>query len=76
MFVKIVYYEICNCGSIAWHTENAPVHGNNVAGINCQKESRHSGRIFSSAGVIIYDLLALILGSLATSGLVLWFRSL
>ena len=34
----------------------------------------HSGRIFGPAGVIIYDLLALALGSLALSGLVLWWR--
>lgn len=35
----------------------------------------HSGRIFGSAGVVIFDLLALIVGSLATTGLVLWFRA-
>lgn len=35
----------------------------------------HSGRIFGSVGVFIYDLLALTLGFLAISGLVLWFRS-
>lgn len=35
----------------------------------------HSGRIFGSIGVLIYDLLALVLGFLSISGLVLWFRS-
>ena len=34
----------------------------------------HSGRIFGSIGVLIYDLLALALGFLSISGLVLWFR--
>lgn len=34
----------------------------------------HSGRIFGSAGVLIYDLLALLVGFLAISGLVLWTR--
>jgi len=34
----------------------------------------HSGRIFGPAGVIIYDLLALAVGFLAISGLVLWLR--
>ena len=35
----------------------------------------HSGRIFGSIGVFIYDLLALALGFLSISGLLLWFRS-
>jgi len=35
----------------------------------------HSGRIFGSIGVLVYDLLALALGFLSVSGLVLWFRS-
>jgi hypothetical protein len=35
----------------------------------------HSGRIFGSAGVIVYDILALAVGFLAISGLVLWLRS-
>lgn len=35
----------------------------------------HSGRIFGPVGVIVYDLLALLLGSLAFSGLVLWWRA-
>lgn len=35
----------------------------------------HSGRIFGSIGVLIYDMLALALGLLSISGLVLWFRS-
>jgi hypothetical protein len=35
----------------------------------------HSGRIFGSIGVLVYDLLALALGFLAISGLVLWTRS-
>jgi hypothetical protein len=35
----------------------------------------HSGRIFGSVGVLVYDLLALALGFLSLSGLVLWFRS-
>lgn len=35
----------------------------------------HSGRIFGPAGVLVYDLLALALGFLSISGLVLWFRS-
>ena len=34
----------------------------------------HSGRIFGTVGIVIYDLLALTLGFLAISGLVLWFR--
>ena len=34
----------------------------------------HSGRIFGTAGVIIYDLFALALGFLAISGLILWLR--
>ena len=34
----------------------------------------HSGRIFGPAGVVIYDLLALVLGFLAISGLVLFLR--
>lgn len=34
----------------------------------------HSGRFFGTAGVIVYDLLALALGFLALSGLVLWWR--
>ena len=35
----------------------------------------HSGRIFGPVGVLVYDLLALTLGFLAISGLVLWLRS-
>jgi len=35
----------------------------------------HSGRIFGTAGVIVYDLLALALGFLAFSGFILWLRS-
>lgn len=35
----------------------------------------HSGRFFGTFGVIVYDLLALVLGFLALSGLVLWWRS-
>ncbi len=34
----------------------------------------HSGRIFGPMGVLVYDLLALIVGFLAISGLVLWLR--
>lgn len=34
----------------------------------------HSGRIFGPAGIIVYDLLALALGALVLSGLVLWWR--
>lgn len=34
----------------------------------------HSGRIFGTIGVLVYDLLALVLGFLSISGLVLWFR--
>jgi hypothetical protein len=34
----------------------------------------HSGRIFGSIGVLVYDLLALAIGFLAISGLLLWFR--
>ena len=34
----------------------------------------HSGRIFGSIGVLVYDLLALIVGMLAISGLILWLR--
>ncbi len=35
----------------------------------------HSGRFFGSVGVLVYDLLALALGFLSISGLMLWFRS-
>lgn len=34
----------------------------------------HSGRVFGSIGVLVYDLLALAIGFLAISGLLLWFR--
>jgi hypothetical protein len=34
----------------------------------------HSGRIFGTAGIILYDLLALAVGFLAISGLILWVR--
>lgn len=34
----------------------------------------HSGRIFGSIGVFIYDLLALAVGFLAISGLIFWFQ--
>ena len=34
----------------------------------------HSGRIFGPVGVVIYDILALAVGFLAISGLVLWLR--
>ena len=34
----------------------------------------HSGRIFGTVGIIVYDLLALAIGLMATSGLVLWVR--
>ena len=34
----------------------------------------HSGRVFGSFGVVVYDLLALAIGFLAISGLVLWLR--
>lgn len=34
----------------------------------------HSGRIFGSIGVLVYDLLALAIGFLSISGLVLWLR--
>jgi len=34
----------------------------------------HSGRIFGSIGILVYDLLALAVGFLAISGLVLWLR--
>jgi len=35
----------------------------------------HSGRIFGPIGILVYDLLALAIGFLAISGLVLWVRS-
>ena len=34
----------------------------------------HSGRIFGSIGVLVYDLLALAIGGLAISGLVFWLQ--
>ena len=34
----------------------------------------HSGRMFGPIGVIVYDLIALTVGFLAVSGLILWFR--
>jgi hypothetical protein len=34
----------------------------------------HSGRIFGTAGLLVYDLLALAVGFLAISGLVIWAR--
>jgi len=35
----------------------------------------HSGRFFGSIGMLVYDLLALALGFLSISGLILWLRS-
>ncbi len=35
----------------------------------------HSGRFFGPIGVLVYDLVALVLGFLAVSGLILWFKS-
>jgi len=35
----------------------------------------HSGRFFGSIGIVVYDILALAVGFLAISGLVLWLRS-
>jgi len=35
----------------------------------------HSGRIFGRVGMLVYDLLALVLGFSAVSGLVLWWRT-
>ena len=35
----------------------------------------HSGRFFGNIGVLVYDLVALVLGFLAISGLTLWFKS-
>lgn len=35
----------------------------------------HSGRIFGRLGMLVYDLLALVLGFSALSGLVLWWRT-
>lgn len=35
----------------------------------------HSGRFFGGIGVLVYDLVALVLGFLAVSGLTLWFKS-
>ena len=34
----------------------------------------HSGRVFGRVGVLVYDLLALAVGLMAISGLVLWLR--
>ncbi len=34
----------------------------------------HSGRIFGTIGILIYDLIALAVGFLAISGMILWFR--
>ncbi len=34
----------------------------------------HSGRIFGPVGILIYDLLAVIVGFLAISGVIFWFR--
>jgi hypothetical protein len=34
----------------------------------------HSGRIFGTIGILIYDLLALAVGFLAISGMILWLR--
>ena len=34
----------------------------------------HSGRIFGSIGILVYDLLALAVGFLAISGLIFWLR--
>lgn len=34
----------------------------------------HSGRIFGAVGILVYDLLALIVGFLAVSGLIFWVR--
>jgi hypothetical protein len=35
----------------------------------------HSGRIFGTVGILVYDLLALAIGFLAISGLITWARS-
>jgi len=34
----------------------------------------HSGRIFGPIGILVYDLLALVVGFLAISGIILWLR--
>jgi hypothetical protein len=34
----------------------------------------HSGRIFGTIGILLYDLVALAVGFLAISGMILWFR--
>ncbi len=46
------------------------------AGLNMERLilDLHSGRIFGPAGVVVYDLLAVVVGFLAVSGLVFWFR--
>jgi hypothetical protein len=52
------------------------VHSYQGPGLSLEKLllDLHSGRFFGSAGVIIYDLLALVLVTLALSGLILWQR--
>ncbi|MCP4045097.1 MAG: PepSY domain-containing protein [Gammaproteobacteria bacterium] len=35
----------------------------------------HSGRVFGPIGVFVYDLLALVVGLLSISGLVMWFKN-
>lgn len=34
----------------------------------------HSGRIFGTIGIVVYDLLAIVVGFMAISGLILWVR--
>ena len=52
------------------------IHGYQGPGLSLEKLllDLHSGRFFGSAGVIIYDLFALVLVTLALSGLILWQR--
>jgi len=68
----------------AWATEVTPSQGLRKAitsqyrgeGLSLERLllDAHSGRFFGPVGVIVYDLLAIAVGLMAISGLVLWLR--
>jgi len=59
------------------HVRQAIVRHYNGGGLSLERLllDLHSGRIFGRFGVLIYDLLALVLGFSAVSGLLLWWRT-
>lgn len=60
-----------------YNIHQAVVSGYRSSGLSLERLllDLHSGRIFGAAGVLIYDALALLVGFLAISGLILWSRS-